>query len=50
MKLVHGLTSTDFECYMKRTWGRFARVYVKHCASIHSEAYGLFTLVNQWKS
>jgi hypothetical protein len=50
MKLVHSLTSTDFECYMKRTWGRLARVNVKHCAPIRAEAYGLFTFVNQWKS
>ena len=50
MKLVHSLTSTDFECYMKRTRGRFARVNVKHCAPIQSEATRLFTFINQWKS
>lgn len=50
MKLVHSFTSADFECHMKRTWGRFARVNVKHCAPIRSEAYRLFTLVNQWEA
>ena len=50
MKLVHSLTSANFECYMKRTWGRFACVNVKHCAPIRPEAYRLFSLVNQWKS
>ena len=50
MKLVHSLTSIDFECYMKRAWRRFARVNVEHCAPIRSEAYRLLTFVNQWKS
>jgi len=50
MKLVHSLTSIDFECYMKRAWGRFARMNVEHCAPIRSEAYRLLTFVNQWKS
>ena len=50
MKPVHGLAGIDFEGYVKRTWGRFARVNVKHCAPFQSEAYGLFTFVNQWKS
>ncbi len=50
MKLVHSLTGTDFESYMKRTRGRFSRVDVEHCAPIRAEAYRLFTFVNQRKS
>lgn len=50
MKLVHSVTSIDFECDVKRAWGRFARVNVKHGAPIQSEAYRLFTLVNQRES
>ena len=50
MKCVHGLTSIDFECYMKRAWGRFACVNVEHCTPIRSEACRLLAFVNQWKS
>src|SRR5262245_60792546 len=50
MKRVHGVTCGDFERYMERTRGRFARVNVEQGAPVVSEAYRLFTLVNQRES